>query len=141
MSKCEDGSWFGLKVFKSCHLYGKVSLTGTIFLKKSHTLLELELNQEHRKSFVQEEKLTIPFKIIHLMHSLLFMFNNFFFQTLRELFSPYLYKQVSRHNSKIKLAKMPQNMKSSDRFRTISDSAALCQLIPSPYNIGLSVTM
>ena len=28
---------------------------------------------------------------------------------------------------------MPQNMKSSDRFRTVSDSAVLCQLIPSPY--------
>ena len=28
---------------------------------------------------------------------------------------------------------MPQNMKSSDRFRTVSDSAVLCQLIPPPY--------
>ena len=33
----------------------------------------------------------------------------------------------------IKLAKMPQNMKPSDRFRTVFDSAVLCQLFRVPY--------
>ena len=32
---------------------------------------------------------------------------------------------------------MPQNMKSFDRFRTVSDSAVLCQLIPPPYKVIL----
>ena len=30
-------------------------------------------------------------------------------------------------------AKVPQNMKSSDRFRTVFDSAVLCQLFQAPY--------
>ena len=49
--------------------------------------------------------------------------------------SLYLVKVNSKFHdnySKIKSAKMPQNMKSSDRFRTVSDSAVLCQLIPPP---------
>ena len=33
----------------------------------------------------------------------------------------------------IKLAKMPQNMKSSNRFRTVFDSAVLRQLFQAPY--------
>jgi len=42
-------------------------------------------------------------------------------------------KQVSWCYSMIKLAKMPQNMKSSDRFRTIFNSAVVCQLFQAPY--------
>ena len=30
---------------------------------------------------------------------------------------------------------MPQNMKSSDRFRTVFDSAVLCQLFQAPYTL------
>ena len=35
----------------------------------------------------------------------------------------------------IKLAKMPQNLKSSERFRTVFDSAVLCQLFQAPYTV------
>ena len=34
---------------------------------------------------------------------------------------------------------MPQNMKSSDRFRTVSNSAVIFQLIPPPYIVFLIV--
>ena len=46
-------------------------------------------------------------------------------------------KQVLWCFSMIKLAKMPPNVKSSDRFRTVFDSAVLCQFFqaPSHYNI------
>ena len=33
------------------------------------------------------------------------------------------------HEEKIKLAKMRQNLKSSDRFRTVSDSSVTCQFV------------
>ena len=44
-------------------------------------------------------------------------------------------KQVSWFYSKRKLAKMPQIMKSFDKFRTVSKSVVLCQLFQAPYRL------
>ena len=53
--------------------------------------------------------------------------NNYFYNSVKfhRLWSKFRYNY-----SKIKSAKMPQNMKSSDSFRTVFYSAVLCQLIP-----------
>ena len=40
----------------------------------------------------------------------------------------------------IKLAKMPQTMKSSKRFLIVFDSAILCQLFQAPYSINSELT-
>ena len=47
---------------------------------------------------------------------------------------PRLWSKFRDSYSKINSEKMPQNMKPSDRFRTVSDSAVLCQIIPPPYS-------
>ena len=38
---------------------------------------------------------------------------------------------------KNKFTKMPKNMKSYDRFRTVFESAVLCKLFPVPYSLQI----